>query len=115
MADFYLELKRQRKQDYVGCGVNETECESENFLRLFLPSANEVWGKVIFLHLSVILFTEGSGPGGVGLVPGGAWYRPPGWLLLWAVRILLECILVRSLFGASTEVVPAPKFKTDII
>ena len=26
-----------------------------------------------------------------GVVPGG---DPPGWLLLWAVRILLECILV---------------------
>ena len=25
-----------------------------------LPPANEVWGKVIFLHLSVILFTGGS-------------------------------------------------------
>ena len=25
-----------------------------------LPAANEVWGKVIFLHLSVILFTGGS-------------------------------------------------------
>ena len=24
---------------------------------MFLPPANEVWGKVIFLHLSVILFT----------------------------------------------------------
>ena len=24
-----------------------------------LPSANEVWGKVMFLHLSVILFTRG--------------------------------------------------------
>ena len=24
---------------------------------LFLPPANEVWGKVMFLHLSVILFT----------------------------------------------------------
>ena len=38
------------------------------------------------------------GPGGVcsrgtpGL--GGAWWRPPRRLLLWAVRILLECILV---------------------
>ena len=32
----------------------------------FIPPANEVWGKVIFLHLSVILFTGGvSGPGGV--------------------------------------------------
>ena len=27
----------------------------------FLPPANEVWGKVIFLHLSVILFTVGEG------------------------------------------------------
>ena len=26
-----------------------------------LPSANEVWGKVIFLHLFVILFTGGRG------------------------------------------------------
>ena len=25
----------------------------------YLPPANEVWGKVIFLHLSVILFTGG--------------------------------------------------------
>ena len=32
-----------------------------------LPLANEVWGKVIFLHLFVILFTGGvhAGPGGV--------------------------------------------------
>ena len=27
----------------------------------FLPSANEVWGKVMFSHMSVILFTEGVG------------------------------------------------------
>ena len=33
-----------------------------------LPPANEVWGKVIFLHLFVILFTGGCLPG-----PGGAW------------------------------------------
>ena len=26
----------------------------------YLPPANEVWGKVIFLHLSVILFTGGE-------------------------------------------------------
>ena len=30
-----------------------------------------------------------------GVCSGGAWWRPPGWLLLWAVRILLECILVK--------------------
>ena len=79
---------------------------------MFLPPANEVWGKVIFLHLFVILFTgEVPGPGGVpgarGVPgPGGAWSRgvpgpsgcleetPPEQLLLWVVRILLECILV---------------------
>ena len=32
-----------------------------NFSSIFLPPANEVWGKVIFLlHLSVILFTGGG-------------------------------------------------------
>ena len=106
-----------------------------------LPPKNEVWGKVIFLHLSVILFTGGGvpgprgglvpegggmpGPGGVcswgvpgpggGLLLGGAWSwggllrgcvpGPGGWclvetppprLLLLAVRILLECILVKG-------------------
>ena len=36
-----------------------------------LPPANEVWGKVIFLHLFVILFT-----GGHAWLPGGhAWLR----------------------------------------
>ena len=37
-----------------------------------LPPANEVWGKIIFLHLSVILFTWGEGGNGC-LVPGGVW------------------------------------------
>ena len=40
----------------------------------------------------------GSGPGGPApggaCSRGGAWWRPPGWLLLLAVHILLECILV---------------------
>ena len=34
------------------------------------------------------------GSGGVYLLPGGVWWRPPGRLLLRAVRILLECMLV---------------------
>ena len=38
------------------------------------------------------------GPRGVpapeGSGPGGAWWRPPGRLLLRAVRILLECIVL---------------------
>ena len=54
--------------------------------------------------------SRGSGPRGVwpsevpglGWVPGpggDAWWRhPPGQLLLWAVRILLECILVSNAF-----------------
>ena len=33
-----------------------------HFLQYLLPPANEVWGKVIFLHLSVILFTGGWYP-----------------------------------------------------
>ena len=33
------------------------------------------------------------GPGGC-LLPEGAWWRPPGRLLLRVVRILLECILI---------------------
>ena len=86
-----------------------------------LPPANEVWGKVIFLHLSVILCTGvclvlgAAGPGGVwsqgvpgprgGLVPGGggAWWRPSGRLLLRAVRILLECILVNYKIDVDTS------------
>ena len=43
-------------------------------LLLLLPPANEVWGKVIFLHLFVILFTGGA----CVVAPGGhVW-------LLWA-------------------------------
>ena len=37
-----------------------------------------------------LLLPEGGGC----LLPGGAGGDPPGWLLLHAVRILLECILV---------------------
>ena len=69
----------------------------------FLPPANEVWGKVICLHLSVILSggclvwgclvlgvrPQGGlvlgvpGPGGCVPDPGGrgGWWRPPGQLL----------------------------------
>ena len=39
-----------------------------------LPPANEVWGKVIFLHLSVILFTGGSTWACTPLLEG----TPPG-------------------------------------
>ena len=75
---------------------------------IYLPSANEIWGKVMFLHGYIILFT------GEGLYPGGL---PPGRVCLQgesasegavsasyqnpparkrAVRILLECFLVAA-------------------
>ena len=64
---------------------------------IFLPPANEVWGKVICLHLSVILSTSGGGGGLPG--PGeGLVENPTRRLLLRAVRILLECILVEYYF-----------------
>ena len=62
-----------------------TEGLSVSFLSscVFLPPANEVWGKVIFLHLSVILFTGGVAcSGGFVPAPGGAcsggWGGVPG-------------------------------------
>ena len=75
------------------------------------------FAKVMFLHVSVILSTRGGGiqhprrspgphtvgslrdlAGGVSGYPNMHWGRPPHswWLLLRAVRILLECILVMA-------------------
>ena len=48
---------------------------------LLLPPANEVWGKVIFLHQFVILFTGGAcvvAPGGPAWLLGGACVVAPG-------------------------------------
>ena len=45
-------------------------CQHHNFLfRVPLPPAKEVWGKIIFLHLFVILLT-GAVPGPAGGMPG---------------------------------------------
>ena len=41
-------------------------------LLVLLPPTNEVWDKVIFLHLSVILFTGMGVCSQGGLVPGGS-------------------------------------------
>ena len=38
-----------------------SEVSSDSQLRFFLPPVNEVWSQVMFLHLSVILFTGGGG------------------------------------------------------
>ena len=73
-----------------------------------LPPTNEVWGIVMFLHLSVILFTgERSDPLHAGIhTPQGRHppgQTPPGILRdtvnKRAVRILVECILVTQIFG----------------
>ena len=47
---------------------------------MFLPHANEVWGKVMFLQVSVILLTGGTwSRGGVhGPGRGGGWWVPGG-------------------------------------
>ena len=46
---------------------------------IYLPPANEVWGKVIFLHLFVILFTGGWGSASVHAgIPPGSRHHPPG-------------------------------------
>ena len=54
-----------------------------------LPAANEVWGKVIFLHLSVILFTGGSTWAGTPprqVHPNPRQGTPTGQVPLWQVH-----------------------------
>ena len=84
-------------------------------MHLLLPSSNEVWDKVIFLHLSVILLTGGTGVQIYHFLsrppPNSTiWTAPPsrqhqrgafkGWCCSgtlvnkWPVRILLVCFLV---------------------
>ena len=64
----------------------------------FLPPANEVWGKVMFLHLSVIVFTEG----GVWRLSSGQTpplcRQPPHnlrWQLKWAHPITWHAFLFK--------------------
>ena len=129
---YVFEITRSKSYNYNGswrvfCGFLNSSASSgwvgggggggagskkhEIYTAIFLLPANEVWGKVIFLHLSVILFTGGGG-GGAGIwegTPGR--YTPshpragtPPSNACWdtvnkrAIRILLECILVYDLF-----------------
>ena len=75
------------------------------FLKVFCKSfiscfyrPKRSWGKVIFSHVSVILFTGGSLSRGVsvqgGLCPGDLCHGDPQYGNERAVRILLLCILV---------------------
>ena len=67
-----------------------------------LPPTKEVWGKVMFLHLSVILCTQGKGSAQLLWMqtPRGCrspWMQnppPSNTVNKWAVCILLECTLV---------------------
>ena len=60
---------------------------------LFITGRNEVVAKVIFLHLSVILFTGGVCLLGGCLVPGGVW--SPGDVWSWGVFLLRGFLLLR--------------------
>ena len=59
-------------------------------ISVFLPPANEVWGKVIFLHQFVILLTGG---GHAWLLPGGCMVAP------WGARVVLFGGVCMVLFG----------------
>ena len=60
----------------------------EDVKSALLPPANEVWGKVMFLHLSVILFTPPPPTPHPGILRDT--------VNKWVVYILLECILVSN-------------------
>ena len=60
----------------------------ETIFMQFLPPANEVWGKVMFLQASVILLTGGVWSWGYAGPPLSRHPPPPG-ALLRAVSILL--------------------------
>ena len=70
-----------------------------------ITGRNEVLAKVIFLHVSVILFTGGGGvcskfSGGVSAPNlGGGFSNFQNTVNVRPVRILLECILVIYQFG----------------
>ena len=57
----------------------------------------------MFLQVSVC--PQGGVPAPGGVWSGGAWWRPPGRLLLRAVRILLECILVTEFICYEDDVI----------
>ena len=78
-------------------------CFTLNLVKTLLPPANEVWDKVIFLYLCVILFTAGSASrgcvwrGGI-CIPGGYPQILRNTVKEQVVHIILECILVCNIF-----------------
>ena len=68
-------------------------------LTVFLPPANEVWGKIMFLQASVILLTGGC------LLPGGCLLRgryAPGWVCSGGVLPGGVCSRVESAPGGGS-------------
>ena len=91
----------QREHWHLRIGIEPILCIC--VLLPLLPSANEVWDKVICLQECVCpQGVPGPGTRLVGVlsrgVPGGDTLPPPRRLLLRVVRILLECILVNQIF-----------------
>ena len=70
------------------CQYNiRTPNKVKRLMHALLPPANEVWGRVIFLHLSVILFTGGEYLGRynpAGTTPGQV--HPPSRYTSWQVH-----------------------------
>ena len=76
---------------------------------LLLPPATKLGQGYIFTGVC-----DSACSGGC-LLRGGAWWRPPaGRLLLWAVRILLECILVFMKFLLQNQGLAHPSKKSWI-
>ena len=61
--------------------VDQLFCTVKKLTTSSVPPANEVWGKVMFLQLSVILFTGRGGLGG-SILEGGKGVSVPGGLFL---------------------------------
>ena len=94
-----LWLQKRSKKKHLKIFILNTDI-------LLLPPANEVWGKIMFLHLSDNHSVHGvggctSGSGGVRPWVLGCAHAPrePPTANKRAVRILLECFLVRIHFG----------------
>ena len=60
-------------------GLPQMDIRVSGFKEFLLPPANEVWAKVLFLHLSVILFTGGGGLSQHAMGRGGCLPLGPGW------------------------------------
>ena len=97
-------------------------CPNQVYFSL-LPPANEVWGKVMSLHLCVILYTGGVCPGGVSLSGGGVtsgryasyWNAFLFYLLLLCFRLCCNRQLIRMYDLTETDPGTATDFLTEVV